>query len=134
MLARQHSVNFLTVPELTFEAGNAIIRLSFLRGAMPLNGKRGEKMAVDMSEIKRNSDWYYANQDSLVPKYDGKFIAIIDCAVVGEYDTFANGVHAMLNAGHRPGTFIVHHCLTPEEEKRMYFFYTPRMNFVGAKT
>ena len=91
-------------------------------------------MAVDMTEIKRNSDWYYANQDSLVPKYDGKFIAIIDCAVVGEYDTFAKGVHAMLNAGHRPGTFIVHHCLTPEEEKRMYFFYTPRMNFVGAKT
>ena len=90
-------------------------------------------MAVDMTEIKRNSDWYYANQDSLVSKYDGKFIAIIDCAVVGEYDTFANGVHAMLNAGHRPGTFIVHHCLTPEEEKRMYFFYTPRMNFVGAK-
>ena len=23
--------------------------------------------------------------------------------------------------------------LTPEEEKRMYFFHTPRMNFVGAK-
>ena len=100
---------------------------------MPLNGKRGEKMAVDMTEIKRNSDWYYANQDSLVPKYDGKFIAIIDCAVVGEYDTFANGVHAMLDAGHRPGTFIVHHCLTPEEEKRTYFFHTPRMNFVGLK-
>ena len=52
---------------------------------------------------------------------------------VGEYDTFANGVHAMLDAGHRPGTFIVHHCLTPEEEKRTYFFHTPRMNFVGAK-
>ena len=47
-------------------------------------------MAVDMTEIKRNSDWYYANQDSLVPKCDGKFIAIIDCAVVGEYGTFAN--------------------------------------------
>ena len=25
-------------------------------------------MPVDMTEIKRNSDWYYANQDSLVPK------------------------------------------------------------------
>ena len=41
-------------------------------------------MAVDMTEIKRNPDWYYANQDSLASKYDGKFIAIIDCAVVME--------------------------------------------------
>ena len=57
-------------------------------------------MVVDKTEIKKNSDWYYANLDSLVPKYDGKFIAIIDRAVVGEYDTFANGVHAMLNSGH----------------------------------
>jgi len=91
-------------------------------------------MAVDMTEIKRNSDWYYANLDSLVPKYDGKFIAIIDRTVVGEYDTFANGVHAMLDSGHRPGTFIVQHCLSPEEEKSMYFFYTPRMNFGTART
>ena len=28
-----------------------------------------------MTEIKRNSEWYYANQDSLASKYDGKFIA-----------------------------------------------------------
>ena len=90
-------------------------------------------MVVDKTEIKKNSDWYYANLDSLVPKYDGKFIAIIDRAVVGEYDTFANGVHAMLNSGHRPGTCIVQHCLSPAEEKSMYFFYTPRMNFGTAK-
>ena len=91
-------------------------------------------MIAEKTEVKRNSDWYYANLDSLVPKYDGKFIAITDCTVVGEYDTFANGVHAMLDAGHRPGTFIVQHCLSPEEEKSMYFFYTPRMNFGPAKT
>ena len=30
-------------------------------------------MAVDMTEIKKNSDWYYANQDSLVSKYDSDF-------------------------------------------------------------
>ncbi len=37
-----------------------------------------------MAELKRNSDWHYANQGSLVSKLDGKLIAIIDCAVVGE--------------------------------------------------
>jgi len=36
-------------------------------------------MAVDTTEIKKNSDWYYANLDSLLPKYDGKFIGISGC-------------------------------------------------------
>ena len=31
-----------------------------------------------MAELKRNSDWHYANQGSLVSKLDGKLIAIID--------------------------------------------------------
>ena len=48
----------------------------FLEAYYALEQKARWKMAVDMTEIKRNSDWYYANQDSLVPKYDGKFIAI----------------------------------------------------------
>ena len=60
---------------------------------------------MDMTEIKGYSDWYYANQDPLVSKYDGKFIAIVDCAAVGEYDTFAHGVHAMPDAGRRRMNF-----------------------------
>ena len=43
-------------------------------------------MAVDTTEIKKNSDWYYANLDSLLPKYDGKFIGISDCSVVGVFN------------------------------------------------
>ena len=31
--------------------------------AKPLNGE--SKMALDMTEIKRNSDWYYAYQDAM---------------------------------------------------------------------
>ena len=44
--------------------------------------------------IKENTDWYYANQGELLSKYNGKFVAISDCGVVGAYDTFGGGVHA----------------------------------------
>ena len=36
-----------------------------------------------MTEVKRNADWYYANLDSFVPKYNGNFIVVIDRVVVG---------------------------------------------------
>ena len=39
-------------------------------------------------KIKENADWYYANQDDLVSKYKGKYVAISDCGVVGSFDTF----------------------------------------------
>ena len=39
-------------------------------------------MAVDMTEIKRNSDWYYANLDSLLPKYNGKYIEVSQIVVL----------------------------------------------------
>jgi len=41
-------------------------------------------MAIDTTELKRNADWYYTNLDSLLPKYNGKYIGISDCSVVKE--------------------------------------------------
>lgn len=82
--------------------------------------------------INRNADWYYANLDELLPKYDGKFVAISGEQVVGAFDTFGGGVHAMLDAGHQPGTFIVHHCLSPQAEKEEYYFHSNRVNFCPA--
>ena len=43
-------------------------------------------MAVDMTEVKTNADWHYANLDSLLPKYNGKSVAISDGRVLGDYD------------------------------------------------
>jgi hypothetical protein len=86
-------------------------------------------MAVDTTEIKKNSDWYYANLDSLLPKYDGKFIGISGCSVVGVFNTFSGGVDEMIGAGHRLGSFIVHQCVGLEEEKKRFFSRMPRMVF-----
>ena len=86
-------------------------------------------MAVDMTEIKRNSDWYYANLDSLLPKYNGKYIGISDCSVVGVFNTFSGGVDEMIGSGHRLGSFIVHQCVGLEEERKRFFSRMPRMVF-----
>ena len=86
-------------------------------------------MAIEMTEVKKNADWYYANLDSLLPKYNGKFIGISDCSVVGVFNTFSGGVDEMIGSGHRPGSFIVHQCVGLEEEKKRFFSRMPRMEF-----
>ena len=85
-----------------------------------------------MTEIKRNSDWYYANLDSLLPKYNGKYIGISDCSVVGIFNTFSGGVDEMIGSGHRLDSFIVHQCVDLEEEKKRFFSRMPRMVFRGV--
>ena len=84
--------------------------------------------------IKENTDWYYANQGELLSKYNGKFVAISDCGVVGAYDTFGGGVHAMIDSGRLPGSFLVHHCLSPEDERKAYYFHSNRVDFGGVRT
>lgn len=86
-------------------------------------------MSVDTTELKRNADWYYANLDSLLPKYNGKYVGISDCSVVGVFNTFSGGVDEMIGSGYRPGSFIVHQCVGLEEEKKRFFSRMPRMVF-----
>ena len=74
------------------------------------------EMLAEMTAVKKNADWYYANLDSLLPKYNGRFVAISDGRVLGDYDDFNNGVDATLSAGYAPGSFIVHLCVPREKE------------------
>ncbi len=104
-------------------------KLVFLKGYYVLERKARHKMAVDTTELRRNADWYYANLDSLLPKYNGKYIGISDCSVVGVFNTFSGGVDEMIGSGHRPGSFIVHQCVDLEEEKKRFFSRMPRMVF-----
>ena len=85
-----------------------------------------------MANVVENTTWFYQNQGELVTKYNGKFIAICDRNVLGAFDTFGGGVHAMIDAGHRPGTFIVHHCLPEDAERKAYYFHSNRVDFGKA--
>ena len=50
-------------------------------------------------KIADNAKWYYANLDSLLPQYRGKYVAITGGSVFGSYDDCATGVLAIEKAG-----------------------------------
>ena len=70
----------------------------------------------DYAKIKENAEWYDANREELLSKYRGRYVAISDGRVWGDYGEQVEGIKAMLGSGHEAGTFIVHHCIPREEE------------------
>jgi hypothetical protein len=56
--------------------------------------------------FRREVDFYNANVAKIARKYHGRYIAIKDAAIIGDYDTFPA---AMTGAGrsHRLGTFLI---------------------------
>lgn len=58
------------------------------------------------SVLKKEFDFYLANQDELVAKYDGKVIAIKDGVVLGAFDTDLAAVTEVTKS-HALGTFLV---------------------------
>ena len=90
-------------------------------------------MAIEMTELKKNAAWYYANLDSLLPKYNGKFVAISNGRVLGDYDDFNRGVDETLSAGYAPGSFIVHLCV-PREKETPWICLSGRADFSKSMT
>ena len=64
------------------------------------NKKDGKKPSEDFQ-------FFLDNVKELEKKYKGKYIAIKNCKVLGDYESFAVAVKATLAQGHKAGTFIV---------------------------
>ena len=61
---------------------------------------------AEITGLAKEFDYYLAHQDDLVEEYDGKFIAIKDCVVLGVYGThLAAFVETVQN--HARGTFLI---------------------------
>lgn len=58
------------------------------------------------SPLKREFDWYIANQGELVKKYNGRFVAIKDRTVVGDYADQLTAI-TETQKSHPLGTFLV---------------------------
>lgn len=54
-------------------------------------------------------DYYIANQECLVKKYNGRYLIIKDQKVVGDFETFAKAVSEG-QSKYQKGTFIVQRC------------------------
>jgi hypothetical protein len=59
--------------------------------------------------LEKEFEYYLENQDSLVEKYNGKFIVIKDSHVVGAYDSEWEAVEETKKE-HELGTFLVQKC------------------------
>lgn len=62
-----------------------------------------------MDNLKKEFEYYLANQDELVKKHKGKFIVIKGCKVIGEYDSPFEAVEET-SKEHEVGTFLVQKC------------------------
>jgi len=62
-----------------------------------------------MSNLKKEFDFYLANQEMLVGKYKGKYIGIKDQEVVGVFDSEFEAVKS-LSLKYELGTFLVQKC------------------------
>ena len=69
------------------------------------------------ANLRKNFDWYYANLDSLLPEYSGRYIAFSDGKVIGAFDDFLVAAQSAIDRGHPLGTFAVHKCIPKNEEK-----------------
>ncbi|MDR1722693.1 MAG: DUF5678 domain-containing protein [Tannerella sp.] len=72
--------------------------------------------------------WYLANQDRLVKRYNGKYVAISGNKVVGSYDSDCKAV-AETEKKYPLGTFIVQKC-TPGTEAYTFNCFSPNVTFV----
>ena len=80
-------------------------------------------MTYDKAKFKACVDWYHANLDTLLPKYRGRYVACADGKVVAVSGTMLLAAENAIDAGYPQGTFAVHKCVAPDEERM--FIYTP---------
>lgn len=64
--------------------------------------------------LKEEFEFYKANQEDLVSKYEGKFLVIVGEEVVGAYESELEA-YQDAKKKHKPGTFLIQECAPGEE-------------------
>lgn len=68
-----------------------------------------------MNDLKKNLEYYIANQDNLVNKFNGRTILIYGQQVVGDYDDLMEGYFAAQSKGYEAGSFSLIKCSPGED-------------------
>ena len=77
--------------------------------------------------LEKEFRYYLDNQDALVKQYQGKFVVIKDCKVIGAYDDEIVAIQET-SKSHPLGTFLVQEC-EPGAEHHTETFHS-RVTFV----
>jgi len=76
--------------------------------------------------LKKNLDWYIANQQELSAKYNGKILLIVDQALVAAFSTMEEAYATALKT-YKPGTFTLQPC-SPDVDSYTLTLYSPTYN------
>lgn len=85
-------------------------------------------MTVQIQQQNSDFAWFKANYDELSEKYNGKYIAIKDKTVLGDYTSYGEAVR-QTELFEKRGTYIVQKCNGKESG---YTNYISSMNFMGV--
>jgi len=73
--------------------------------------------------LKRNLEWYIANQQELSAKYNGKILLIVDQKLVGAFDAMAEAYTTALKT-YALGAFTLQPC-SPDSDSYTLTLYSP---------
>ncbi len=65
--------------------------------------------------LKKEFEYYLANQEELVKKYNHRFIVITNKKVVGDYDSSEQAFYKSIEKGLQLGTFLIQECTAGED-------------------
>ena len=73
--------------------------------------------------LKKNLEWYIANQQELSAKYNGKILLIVDQHLVRAFDDMGEAYTEALKSC-APGTFTLQPC-SPDADSYTLMLYSP---------
>jgi hypothetical protein len=73
------------------------------------------------SKILRDEyDYFTSSLDELLSKYSGRYIAIKNGTVIGDYDNF-DDAYVNTSKTEKLGSFIIQHCVSDDEDSVAHF-------------
>jgi hypothetical protein len=79
--------------------------------------------------LRRNLEWYIANQAELSAKYNGKVLLIVDQKLIKAFDTMQEAYTEALKS-FSPGTFSLQPC-SPTADSYTLMLYSPFFSAVA---
>ena len=83
---------------------------------------------VNMDNIDSEFEWFNKNREQIIAEHHGEYVAIYNCTVCGYFEDYVCAIDFMEKLGVELGNFMVHPCLTIEED--MNYYYTGAFSFV----
>jgi len=79
--------------------------------------------------LKKNLEWYIANQKELSSKYNGRILLIVDQKLIGAFASMGEAYGEAMKS-YAPGTFTLQPC-SPDADSYTLTIYSPAYSAAG---